>query len=88
MVIALRMSTGWLITVGVIKGGGVMFGIQRKCYVCGQRITDATGEWHMTLADYGIFTDYTAKSMVLCGSCKEMVTDFMHKLMSKGRLVS
>lgn len=65
-----------------------MFGIQRKCYVCGQRITDATGEWHMTIADYGIFTDYTATSLVLCGSCKEMVTDYMHKLMNGKRKVS
>jgi len=54
------------------------------CDICGQALTDASGHWRITMADYGIFHN-PAEQIRCCAWCKESIDEALAKIRTKHR---
>ena len=49
---------------------------QSKCSICGQNLTDASGNWDISHYDHGIW-HYEPKRISVCASCEDEAWDYL-----------
>lgn len=49
-----------------------------KCSICGQRLTDASGSWRLSLYDFGINKELPMR-MMICSWCKNEIDEWLQK---------
>lgn len=55
-----------------------------NCNICGQRITDASGSWRLSMRDVGIF-HHPSTELLICSWCKSELENMLPEFSKKQR---